>query len=90
MPQILRLRELGGSVSVGAVVSAKGTLPSQIAFELLAEGGRYSSPSWSVKRHCRIRPVRDQARTAARAVRQATCRDETRVEEEVLHFDVTL
>jgi len=29
-------------------------LPSQNAFELLAEDGRYSSPSWSVKGHCHI------------------------------------
>jgi hypothetical protein len=65
VPQILRLRELGGSVSVSAVVSAMGALPSQNAFELLAEDGRYSSPSWSVKGHCHIRPVRDQARTSA-------------------------
>jgi hypothetical protein len=39
VPQILRLRELGGSVSVSAVVSAMGALPSQNAFELLAEDG---------------------------------------------------
>ena len=59
-------------------MSAMGALPSQIAFELLAEDGRYSSPSWSVKGHCHTRPVRDQARTAVRAVQAH------------LSFDVTL
>lgn len=75
MPQILRLRELGGSVSVSAVVSAMGALPSQNAFELLAEDAGTPLQATPLQALSKGTAILGQCEISV---------------EEVLHFDVTL